>query len=107
MNREVNPADSQAVRYLGVAEQRFEAKIHVLLNMAVKQREARLIGDHIHGGASKCGNDYRVLHNTGGRLAIELDDLEQMPVHVHWVRIVSAIVKHEPVAPSLTKHEFP
>ncbi len=37
----------------GVAKQRHETKVHVLLDIAMKQRQARLVGDHIHGGASK------------------------------------------------------
>jgi hypothetical protein len=45
--------------------------------MAVKQREARLVGDQIDGGAPKCANDHRILHDASTRLAVELDKLEQ------------------------------
>ena len=31
--------------YSGVAKQRLEAEVHVQLDVAVKQREARLVGD--------------------------------------------------------------
>jgi hypothetical protein len=92
---------------LGVAKQRLETKVHVLLDMAVKQREARLVGDQIHGGASKCGHDHRIFPDAGSRLAVELDKLEQVPVHMQGVRIVAAIVKHQPVAASLPEHAFP
>src|SRR5580704_8176032 len=95
------------MRGLGVAKQCLETKVHVLLDMAVKQREARLVGDQIHGGASKRGNNHRILLDAGSRLAVELDKLEQVPVDVQGVRIVTAIVKHQPVATSLPKHEFP
>jgi hypothetical protein len=91
----------------GVAKQRRETNIHVLLDMAVKQREARLVGDQIHCDASERGNDHRIFHDAGSRLAVELDELEQVPVHVQGVRIVTAIVKHQPVAVSLMEHEFP
>ena len=91
----------------GVAKQRHETKVHVLLDMAVKQREARLVSDQIHCGASKCGNDHRIFLDAGSGLAVELDELEQVPVHVQGVRIVTAIVKHQPVAASLPEHEFP
>ncbi len=105
-NRRIAPL-LHAMPCSGVAKQRLETKVHVLLDMAVKQRQARLVGDQIHGGASKCGNDHRILLDAGSRLAVEFDKLEQMPVHVHGVRIVTAIVKHQPVAASLPEHEFP
>ena len=66
----------------GVAKQRLETKIHVLLDMAVEQREARLVGDQIHGGAPKCGNDHSIFLDTGGGLAVDLHKLEQVPVDV-------------------------
>src|ERR1700691_5796649 len=90
-----------------VAKQRHETKVHVLLDMAVKQRQARLVSDQIHCGASKCGNNHRILLDAGSGLAVELDELEQVPVHVQGVRIVTAIVKHQPVAASLSEQEFP
>src|ERR1700733_3013313 len=98
---------AESLRSLSVAKQRLETKVHVLLDMAVKQRQARLVGDHIHHSASECGNDHRILLDAGSGLAIELDKLEQVPVHVQWVAVVTAIVKHQPVAASLPEHEFP
>ena len=62
----------------GIAKRRHETKVHVLLDMAVKQREARLVGDQIHSGAPKRGNDYRILHDAGSGLAVEFDKLEQV-----------------------------
>src|ERR1700723_2022143 len=91
----------------GVAKQRPETKVHVLLDMAVKQREARLIGDEIHRDASKCGNDYGILHDSGSGFAVDLDEFEQVTVHVQGGRIVAAVVKHEPIAASLAEHKFP
>src|ERR1700734_3426675 len=84
-----------------VPKQRHETKVHVLLDMAVKQRQARLIGDQIHRRAPKCRNDHRILPDTGGRLAVEFDELEQVPVDMQRVRIVAAIVEHQPVSASL------
>src|ERR1700689_2724553 len=91
----------------GVAKQRHETKVHVLLDMAVKQRQARVVSDQIHGGASKCGNYQRILLDAGSGFAVEPEELEQVPVHVQGVRIVPAIVKHQPVAASLSEQEFP
>ena len=87
-----------ATQCSGVAKQRLETKVHVLLDMAMKQREARLIGDEIHRDASKCGNDHGILHDAGSWLAVEFDKLEQVPVEVQRVGIVTAIVKYQPVA---------
>src|ERR1700723_2114593 len=75
--------------------------------MAVKQRKTWLVGDHIHGGATKCGNNHRILHDAGSGFAVEFDKLEYMSVHMQGVRIVAAIVKHQPIAASPPKHEFP
>src|SRR6202050_5937525 len=90
----------------GVAKQRHEPIVHVLLDMAVKHRQASLVGYQIHRGASKCGNDDCILLDSGGGLAVELDKLEHMPVHVQRVSIVAAIVKHQTIAASLPQHEL-
>src|ERR1700727_3516296 len=100
-------AVSRATRSSGVAKQRLETKVHVMLDMAVKQREAWVVGDQIHGGAAKCGNNHRILHDAGGGFAVEFDKLEYVSVHMQGVRIVAAIVKHQPIAASLPQDEFP
>ena len=64
------------MQYSGVAKQRLKTKVHVLLDMAVKQRKSRLVGDQIHGGASKCGNDHRILHDASSGFAVKFDKLE-------------------------------
>src|SRR5580700_4143293 len=80
--------------YSSVTKQRHETEVHVLLDMAVKQSQAWLVGDQIHRGASKCGNDHRVFLDAGSRLAVEFDELEQVPVDMQRMRIVAAVVKH-------------
>src|ERR1700678_2678261 len=95
------------MRCSGVAKQRHETEVHVLLDMAVKQRQARLVGDQIDRGASIGGKDHRVFLYAGSRLAVELDELEEVPVDMQRVRIVAAVVKHQPVAVSLAKQELP
>src|SRR5215469_1059625 len=102
-----HPSGLHAMRRSRVAKQRHETKVHVLLDMAVKEREARLVGYQIHRGASPCGNDHRVLLDPGSRLAVELDEFEQVPVHMQRVRIVAAIVKYQAVTASLSEQEFP
>jgi hypothetical protein len=54
----------QVITLLGVAEEGLEAVIHVLLDVAVKQSEAGLIGGEVDGGAAEIGDDYRVLDDA-------------------------------------------
>src|SRR5271170_7942226 len=77
-----------------------------MLDMAVKQREAWLVGDQIHGGATKCANNHRILHDAGSGFAVEFDKLEYVSMHMQGVSIVAAIVKHQPIAASAPEHEF-
>lgn len=67
---------------LVVSKQRHKTKVHVLLDMAMEQSQAGLIGDEIDRCAAECGNDHRVLLHSGGRLAIDFDKFEHMPVDV-------------------------
>ena len=72
----------------GVTKRRHETVFHVLLDMTVKQRGAGLVSHQTHRGASMAGNDHRVVLDAGGGLAVEIDKLERVPVHVQWVGIV-------------------
>src|ERR1700727_2306423 len=94
-------AVSRATRSSGVAKQRLETKVHVMLDMAVKQREAWLVGDQVHGGATKCGNNHRILHDAGGVFPVEFDELKHVSVHMRGVSIVAAFLKPQPIAASL------
>src|SRR5580692_29136 len=77
-----------------------------MLDMAVKQREAWLVRNQIHGGAPKCGNNHRILHDAAGGSAVELDKRKYVSVHMQGVIIISAIVKHQSIAASPPEHEF-
>ncbi len=48
----------------GIAEQGFEAEVHVNLVVAVEQREAWLVGYEVHCYAAVCRYHYRVLHDS-------------------------------------------
>src|ERR1700683_4566725 len=91
----------------GVAKQSHEHIVPVLLDMAGEKPQARLVGDQIHCGASKCGNDRRVLLDAGRGLAVELDKLKQVPVEMQRMRIVTPTVKHQTITSSVMEHEFP
>src|SRR5579884_150133 len=40
----------------GVLQQLHESEVHVQLHVTVKQRQARIVGDEIHGGGTLAGN---------------------------------------------------
>ena len=78
----------------------------MLLDVAVEQRQPRLIGGEVHAGASVDRHHDRVLDDARGRLAVDLGDLEQVPMQVQRMRIVGAVAKDEPVARALLEHEL-
>ena len=41
-----------------------------------------------------------------GRLAVDLDQLKRVPVHVQRMIVFAAIAKHQAVAPALLQHKF-
>ena len=45
---------------LRIAEERFEAVVHVLLNVAMEERETRLIGGEVDHGAAVVGHNHGV-----------------------------------------------
>jgi hypothetical protein len=60
-NRRKMPAKFDSLR---VAEEGFEAVVHVLLDVTVEEGEAGLIGGEVDGGATVIGDDYRVLDDA-------------------------------------------
>jgi len=61
---------------LSVAKQRLKSVIHVLLYVAMKQRQSQLIGDQIGGYAAVQRHDDGVLHQSRRRLSVYIDKLE-------------------------------
>jgi hypothetical protein len=61
---------------LRVAEKRFESEVHMLLDMAMKQSQSRLISGEIHGSAPEERNDHRILYYSGGSLATVLGNFK-------------------------------
>src|SRR6202165_1498385 len=91
---------------LHVAQQRLEAIIHVHLDMAVEQRQSRLVGGKVYAGAPIGGQHDRVLDHARGGFAINLGDLELVPMQVHRMRIVGAVTKSQPVARALFEQKL-
>jgi hypothetical protein len=82
----------------GIAEEGFEAVIHVHLDVAVEEAQAGLVCGELDGGAAVEGDDYRVLDEAGGWLAIDVDELELMAVEVQQVGVVGTVAEGEAVA---------
>jgi hypothetical protein len=68
----LRPLQAKSRDVSGVTKQGFEAVVHVLLNMAMKQSEAGLIGGKVHNGTPIIGNHNRILNNSGSFLSIDL-----------------------------------
>src|SRR6266404_4690316 len=58
------------IRSSRIVEERLEAKIHVLLNVAMKESEPGLVGDEVDCRASEEWHDDCVFHDAGGGLAV-------------------------------------
>src|SRR5689334_15300106 len=90
----------------GVTEKSFEAVVHVVLDVAVKESQPRLIGDKVYGGAAKVRHDYRVFDQTMGPFPVDLYELRLMAMQMHRVGIIGAIAIDETVALTLLQHEL-
>src|SRR6266576_3844529 len=90
----------------GVTKECFEAVVHVLLDVAVEEGEAGLIGGEVDNGAPVVGDDYGVLDDASGLFPVDLDQLPQMTVEVHGVGVVGAVAHYETVARALLEDEF-
>src|SRR5580704_6382736 len=87
-----------AVGCLGVAEEGFEAVVHVGLDVAVEEGEAGLVGGEVYGGAAVEGDDYGVLDDAGGGGSVVIDQLELVAVQVEGVGVVGEVAEDEAVA---------
>jgi hypothetical protein len=86
---------------LRVAKQRFEAVVHVLLNVAVKQGQARLVGYKVHYGATIIWNYYCIFYNAPGFGAVHFYQFELMAMQMEGVGVIRAVAKYQAVTSSL------
>src|ERR1035438_7955837 len=77
-NRPSNAARSAS----GVLQQRLEPVVHMVLDMAMKQRLPRLVGGKVHAHSAIRGSHHRVLDNARRCPSVDLRDLELMPMQV-------------------------
>src|ERR1035438_3457958 len=101
---EVPRPTASAVR---VSQERLEAKIHMLLDMAMKQGEARLIRSKIHTGAPVGRHHHCILDDARGCFSVNLHDLELMTMQMQRMRIIGPIVKRQPVSHTLLEQKLP
>src|SRR6516165_1615797 len=91
---------------LRIAKERFEAVIHVLLDVAVKESQARLISGEIDDHSPVVRYDDRVLKNADRLLAVDLGQLPEVAVQVHGMSVVGAVAHHQAVASAPFEYEF-
>ena len=58
----------------GVTEECFESVVHVLLDVAVEEGEAGLVGGEVDDGAAEVGDYYGVLDDAGGFLSVNFGE---------------------------------
>jgi hypothetical protein len=85
-------------KWLRIAEESFEAVVHVLLDVAMEEGETRLIGSEVDDGAAVVGHNHSVFDEAGGGFVVDRAELPQVPMHVHGVRIIGPVTHHEAVA---------
>jgi hypothetical protein len=90
----------------GIAEERFKAEVHMLLDVAVEKGEARLVGCEVDAGSAVVGDYYGVLDDAGGFAAVDLGEFELVAVEVHGVGVVGPVAEDETVTGALLKDEF-
>ena len=65
-----------------------------------------LVGDEVHDRPAVARHDDRILDDARCRLAVDLGDLEQVPMQMHRMRIVGTVAEDEPVARAFVQHEL-
>jgi len=79
----------------------------VLLDVAVKQGQAGLIGGKIDDRATVVRNYNRILNNTGSLFAIDLGEFETVSMKMHGMSVIGTVAHDQPVTHSWLQHELP
>ena len=91
---------------LAIAKESLKAVVHVLLDVAVKERQSRLIGREINSESAKIWDYSSIFDNASGLLAVDLCQLPKVAMEVHGMSIVGAVAHHEAVARAPIQDEF-
>ena len=78
----------------------------MLLDVAVEEGEAGLVGGEVDAGSAVVGDDYGVLDDAGGLVAVDLGEFELVTVEMHGVGVVGAVAEDEAVARALLEDEL-
>ena len=73
----------------------------MLLNVAVKQGQARLVGDKVHHGPAIIRNHYRVFYDAARFGAVHFYQLELVAMQMEGMGVIGAVAKYQPVTSSL------
>jgi hypothetical protein len=91
---------------LAIAKESLKAVVHVLLDVAVKERQSRLIGREINYESAKIGDYSSIFDNACGLPAVDLCQLPKVAMEVHGMSIVGTVAHHEAVARALFQDEL-
>ena len=80
---------------LHITKSREHPGIQMIEQMAVEGPEPGIVRIENDGDGAPRRHQYRVAHGAGKALAVDLDDLELVPVQVHRMRHASAVDHHE------------
>ena len=67
---------ASATGRLFVGKERLEAKVHVLLDVAMEKRKSGLVGNQIYCRAAVERYDHSVFHDSGGWLTVDVHEFE-------------------------------
>ncbi len=73
----------------------------------MEQAQPGLVRCQVHRDSTVGRHHNSVLHDTARGLAVDVDQLKEMTVQVHWMRVVGAIAEHQPVALPFLQDELP
>src|ERR1700746_3821357 len=94
------------IKASAIAKESLKTVVHVLLDVAVKKRQSRVIGSEINHNSAKIGNDNGIFDNACRLLAVDLCQLPKVAMQVHGMSIVGPVAQHEAVARALVQDEF-
>src|ERR1700674_498456 len=84
-----------------IVEQSHEPKVHVNLLMAVKQGQARIVGDEIDFRFLIASQHYNVFENSRSGLSAQARQFEAVPVQMDWVNVVAGIAHSQSITLAL------
>jgi hypothetical protein len=88
-----------------IVEQNHEAKIHVKLLVAVKQSQARIVGDEIDFRLLIASQHHHVFENSRGGLSAQARQFEAVPVQMDRVNVITSVSQAQSIPLALFQVE--